>query len=121
MKKVAAIILVCLTMCTLVCCGSNEYVGEYSKSSSSATFTVTLSANGDFKYERKFKSSYSPFDEDSNVRKGTYTVDGDEIKIKYSYYEVAEKKTLNKTATATVKDGKLVISDGELAGTYAKK
>lgn len=127
MKKIICLIIIAVAMLACVACGDkSEYAGTYTRSTSNATFTVTLGKDGSFKFEREFKKSnpYDPFDDPSNnVRKGTYTVEDDQIVIKFSYYEAAEKATINCTAVARVSDGKLIITDEsrQISGTYTKK
>ncbi|MBR2970681.1 MAG: hypothetical protein IKC48_02665 [Clostridia bacterium] len=127
MKKIICLAIATLLMLACVSCGpKSEYAGTYTRSTAEATFTVTLGKDGSFKMERQFKqsNSYNPFDTPThNVRKGTYTVENDEIIIKFSYYEEAERATVNCTATARVSDGKLIITDQsrQISGTYTKK
>lgn len=129
MKKIITLIIVVLTMCACVCCGPyTDYAGSYVYiDSGNNTYTVTLSASGDFKYERKFSSSSSlyggPFDNDNyNIRKGTFTVEDNKILIEFTYYEEALKSYETDTAVARIVKGKLIITGSEqLNGSYTKK
>ncbi|MBR2967548.1 MAG: hypothetical protein IKC35_02065 [Clostridia bacterium] len=126
MKRFASIILVCLVLLSCIACGPyGNYAGTYTKSSDSATFTVTLSASGNFKFEREFKTSneFNPFDDDKhNIREGTFAVENGEIIIQFSYYDDALRKTVKATAKAKVNGKKLTISGSdEIKGTYTKQ
>lgn len=126
MKKLASLILICFVLFSCAACGPySDYAGTYTKSSDSATYTVTLSASGEFKFERKFKTKdpYNPFDKDeNNIRKGTFTVNGDKIEIQFSYYDDALRQTVTATAKAKLSGKKLTIYDcQEINGTFVKK
>ncbi|MBE5730352.1 MAG: hypothetical protein E7350_00175 [Clostridiales bacterium] len=127
MKKIVCLIIAVLLTLACVSCGDNvEYSGVYTRSTAEATFTVTLGKDGSFKFEREYKrtNSYNPFDNPTNnIRKGTYSVENDEIVISFSYYEEAERDMVDCVAYARVSDGKLIITDEsrQISGTYTKK
>lgn len=128
MKKIVAFIVVALTLSFCVACGPyGDYAGVYTYSSSNATFTVTLSSSGNFKFERKDKSATSGIlgSEKYNVMQGTFTVENDTIIISYTYYDELDG---NKTESAKGKiktvgnKTQLIITweDGS-KNTYTKK
>lgn len=129
MKKIFAFVVVVFTMIACVCCGPyTDYAGSYIRTDSgNNTYTVTLSASGDFKFERKLSKTSSlyggPFDNDNhNVRKGTFTIEDDKIIIEFTYYEETTKSYETETAVARIEKGKLIISNSDqIKGTYTKK
>lgn len=123
MKKFALLILVVLAAICTACGPYGDYAGTYVTSDSSATYTVTLSASGKFRFERKFKAQdqYAP-DKSSNVREGTYTVSDGKIVIKISYYDPALREQVTETAEGRLSGNKLIVTgSAEISGSYAKK
>ncbi len=129
MKKFVAAFVVISVMIVCVCCGPyTDYAGTYSRSdASNNSYTVTLSASGNFRFERKLSKSSSlyggPLDnDDHNVRKGTFTDQDGVIVIKFSYYDEAQRMTVTETATAKIVKDKLIISGSDqIKGSYTKK
>ncbi len=128
MKKICAFVMIVMTVVVCVCCGPyTDYAGSYVRTdASNNTYTVTLSASGDFKFERKLSKTSGlyggPYDnENHNVRKGTFTVEDDKILIEFTYYEETTKSYETGTAVGKIVKGKLIVSSDQINGTYTKK
>lgn len=129
MKKIAALIIVAMALAFCVGCGPYaDYSGTYSKTgianSDVASVTLTMTASGDFKCERKWKSSYVGPEKDSknNVIEGKYTVDDKgTITFSFSYYDQVTGRNMSATAQGTLKDKNLSITGDKISGSYTKK
>ena len=128
MKKISVLLSFLLVVLLCVGCGPyGDYAGKYTEKGKNITITVTLSSSGDFEWRCVLSSTHphknGPYDNDNyNVRKGSFTVKDNVIKIEYSYYDEPSGQRRTGSATARLKNNKLVISgNGEIDGTYTKQ